>query len=67
MKVQTIHRIDIGTSEVELDGDIIRIGSNSYSLESAKNVVKAVNILLKLAKKPAKKVVKKKRRKNAKA
>lgn len=67
LKVQTIHRVyitDMG-SGVELDGNIIRIlGSTTYDITQGKDIVKALNMLLKLSKKPVKKV---RRKRNVKA
>jgi hypothetical protein len=63
LKIQTIHRIDLGHCEVELDQGIIRITGTNFTIEQVKDVVKAINMLLKIAKTPAKKkVVRRKRR-----
>lgn len=64
LKVQTLHRVyidNMGTG-VELNGDdIIFMGSSTLTIEQGKDMVKALNMLLKLAKAP-KKVVRRRRR-----
>jgi hypothetical protein len=61
-QVQLIYRLEAGPIELELTGGTISIDGRSHSIESIKEIVKGLNTLLKLAKKPAKKVIRRKRK-----